>query len=82
MACEHCSSAGTHKERIIKIEEVVFLTGLSKSTIERRESQGTFPVRIDRGGGGMSGWFESEIFEWIKSRPRKATRHRVEGGQD
>ena len=55
--------------RILKINEVVKIIGLSKVTIWRMERSGTFPQRINLTNRRV-GWIESEIFEWLESRPK------------
>ena len=55
--------------RILKTNEVVKIIGLSKVTIWRMERSGTFPKRINLSDRRV-GWVESEILEWIDSRPK------------
>ena len=55
--------------RILKTNEVVKIIGLSKVTIWRMERSGTFPKRINLSDRRV-GWIESEIFEWLDSRPK------------
>jgi prophage regulatory protein len=55
--------------RILKTNEVVKIIGLSKVTIWRMERSGTFPQRINLTNRRV-GWIESEIFEWLESRPK------------
>lgn len=54
--------------RIIRMKEVAARTGLNRTTIWRLERAGNFPRRRQLGGGSV-GWVESEIDEWIASRP-------------
>ncbi len=54
--------------RILRLDEVKSKTGLSKSAIYSRVSQGTFP-RPRALGPKASGWVESEIDKWIETRP-------------
>jgi len=56
--------------RIIRTEEVTKKTGLSRTTLWRRERAGHFPPRRDL-GGGMVGWLEADVDEWLESRPYK-----------
>ncbi len=56
-----------------KVEEV---TGLSRSTIYLRCSQGTFPSPIHLGGRAV-GWLEDEIDTWLQEQvtaSRKASK--------
>lgn len=52
--------------RIIRMNEIERLTGLSKRTIYRKEGSGDFPERIHLGPNAV-GWYEHEIQEWIES---------------
>lgn len=58
-------------ERILRIPEVVEITGLSRTTIWRRVKSGDFPapVRLGSLGTRSVGWRESAIREWLESRP-------------
>jgi len=57
-------------ERILRRREVVTRTGLSVSTIRRREiSDPDFPKRV-RLGPNAVGWRESEVSGWIRSLQR------------
>jgi len=44
-------------------------TGLSKTTLWRLEKSGNFPSRVNTSVSRV-GWIETEINEWIKTRPR------------
>ena len=55
--------------RILKTNEVVKIIGLSKVTIWRMEKSGAFPKRINLTNRRV-GWIESEILDWLESRPR------------
>jgi prophage regulatory protein len=56
-------------QKLIRIQSVVNLTGLSKSYIYQLVSNGHFPKSIQLVTGGTSvAWLESEIQEWINSR--------------
>lgn len=55
--------------RILRIQEVVNVTGLSRGTLWRREKDGEFPARV-RLGGNSVGWRADEVQEWIDSLPR------------
>jgi prophage regulatory protein len=75
MACNHMRQTATDPlvggdghARILRIGEVQRRTGLSRTTLWRRERNGRFPARRDL-GGGMVGWLEREVEEWIEGRP-------------
>ena len=55
--------------RILNSNEVVKKIGLSEVTIWRRERDGSFPKRINLSDRRV-GWAESEIEDWLDSRPR------------
>lgn len=61
-------------DRIIRLKTVLVRTGLSRSTIYRKITEGTFPpqIRISINGAG---WQESDINRWIENpvswRPRR-----------
>jgi prophage regulatory protein len=50
---------------ILRLPEVKTRTGLSRSTIYLRVSQGTFPEPIKLGDRAV-GWVEAEIEEWLR----------------
>jgi prophage regulatory protein len=54
-------------QAILRLPQVKARTGLSRSTIYLRVSQGSFPRPISLGPRSV-GWVESEIFEWIAER--------------
>ncbi len=53
-------------DRIIKLDEVVRITGLSASTIWRMEKTGFFPSRIQISQRSV-GWSEADVEEWIQN---------------
>ncbi len=59
--------------RILRSQEVRERTGLKRTTIHNLVKDGKFPAPINI-AGNRSGWYESEILEWMKSRPRKGQR--------
>jgi len=56
-------------ERIIRIKEVVELTGLSRTTLWRMERKGEFPARVSLGVGSV-GWRFSEVNGWMDDRSK------------
>ena len=58
-------------ERMMRIPEVVKVTGLSKTTIWRRVKSGDFPppVRLGSMETRSVGWPESKVNLWLNSRP-------------
>ena len=58
-------------DRILRISEVVEITGLSRTTIWRRVKSGNFPAPVRLGGLATRsvGWREGELKRWIEGRP-------------
>ena len=60
---------------ILRLPAVKARTGLSRSTIYLRISNGTFPTPVSLGGRAV-GWIETEIQDWLEKQieaSRKAT---------
>lgn len=56
-------------KRLLRIREVMQITGLSRSYIYALASQGLFPRSISLVPGGTSrAWLESEVAEWLDAR--------------
>ncbi len=53
--------------KILRLPAVKASTGLSRSTIYFRMSQGTFPKQVALGGRAV-GWLELEINEWLQQQ--------------
>ena len=53
--------------RIIRLKEVMVLTGLARSTIYKFVSVDLFPKPISLGDRCV-GWLESEVHDWILSK--------------
>ncbi len=51
-------------DRIVRMKTVLARTGLSKSTIYRKITEGTFPPRLKISVHG-TGWRESDINRWV-----------------
>ena len=52
---------------ILRLPAVKGRTGLSRSTIYLRISEGCFPKPISLGGRAV-GWIEAEIQDWLEQR--------------
>jgi prophage regulatory protein len=52
---------------ILRLPVVKARTGLSRSTIYLRVSEGTFPKPVSLGGRAV-GWVEAEIQQWLEQR--------------
>ena len=58
---------------ILRLPAVKTRTGLSRSTIYQRISEGRFPKPVSLGGRAV-GWVESEVTEWVNDCIR-SSRH-------
>jgi prophage regulatory protein len=56
-------------DRMIKLPEVISMTGLSRSSIYLLIKKGNFPPQVKL-STRSSGWFWREINSWLESRPR------------
>ena len=56
-------------KRIIRRQTVEETTGLSYSSIYRKEKAGEFPKRIQLGPNSV-GWYADEVEAWLESRNR------------
>jgi prophage regulatory protein len=52
------------QERLIKLSEVVSVTGLSRSRIYQLINEGRFPENVPLGGRAVA-WVESEVQRWV-----------------
>lgn len=57
----------TEFRRILRRQHVEQLTGLSYTTIWRKEKAGEFPQRV-RLGKNSVGWREADVMEWLDGR--------------
>ena len=54
--------------KILRLKEVIQITGLSRSTIYAEIAKGNFPRQIKLTGARSVGWHESSIAQWVESR--------------
>jgi prophage regulatory protein len=54
--------------KILRYQEVIELTGLSRSTIWRKEQAGLFPTRKQLGLNSV-GWLASDVQHWLENLP-------------
>lgn len=57
--------------RLIRLPEVLRRTGLSKSSIYRREAEGTFCKRVKL-GDRVTCYREDEVSAWVEARTAEA----------
>ena len=55
-------------KRILRLPEVLKMTGLSRTSIWRQIDAGTFPKSVKLGPRAV-GWRASDIEEWLRNRP-------------
>ncbi|HHW7447199.1 DNA-binding protein [Pasteurella multocida] len=55
------------RERFIKLEEVMHITGLKRTTIYNRMNADEFPKNIKLGHNNIA-WLESEIRAWMQEK--------------
>ena len=55
------------EQMILRLPNVKAITGLSRSTIYLRMSEGTFPQKINIGPRAV-GWLRSEVADWMEQR--------------
>jgi len=58
-------------ERLIRMSEVVELTGLAKSTIYLMVSKGSFPSPLKIGERSVA-WRETDLDVWLESKKKAA----------
>lgn len=51
-------------ERFLRMEAILYRTGLSRATIYRKMADGTFPNRV-RLSTRCNGWREAEVESWL-----------------
>ena len=63
------------QSEILRIKDVIKITQLSRTSIWRYSKSGSFPQPISLGGPGSrsTGWYASEVKDWLDSRPRKTS---------
>jgi prophage regulatory protein len=57
--------------RYLRMQDILEITGVSRTTIDRWEAEGRFPRRRKLGGRAI-GWLESEVLEWVNTRAEAA----------
>ena len=55
-------------QRLIRLPEVLRLTGLSRSTLYRKIQSSQFPEPVRLGPRSVA-WRASDVLEWIDTRP-------------
>lgn len=55
------------QDRVVRIKEVVKLTGISRTSLYRAMAAGTFPRQVDIGMRATA-WMLSDVQAWLASR--------------
>ena len=55
------------EQMILRLPKVKAITGLSRSTIYLRMSEGGFPKHISLGSRAV-GWLKTEVSDWMEQR--------------
>ena len=66
--------------KILKLPEVIRVTGLQRSSIYDYVKKGVFPPPINLGARSV-GWVEEQVFEWISSRIEASRKQRENSPQ-
>lgn len=53
--------------KILRLPDVINITGLSRSSIYQKIADGEFPKQINLGSKSV-GWIESDIQNWIEDK--------------
>ena len=53
--------------RIIRLKEVMLITGLARSTVYKYITEEGFPKQVSLGCRSV-GWVEGEVMDWIQSK--------------
>ena len=62
----------TVKETILKLHQVIQITGLSRTEITQKINSGTFPKPFKQ-----NAWLTSQIDDWLKNQQRKKSAEKV-----
>ncbi|MCX5888449.1 MAG: AlpA family phage regulatory protein [Deltaproteobacteria bacterium] len=54
------------EQQIIREKEIVKITGLSRTSIWRKQRDGSFPKRVRLGSGRAVGWLRSSVESWLQ----------------
>lgn len=57
--------------KVLRLPEVIEITGLGRSTIYAKVSRGSFPSPIKLGERAV-GWIDSDVYEWISAKRGQA----------
>ena len=63
----------------VRLPQVIDRTGLSRSTIYFRISEGSFPAPVSLGGRAV-GWVDTEVHAWIDNQIKQRLSEKREQG--
>lgn len=66
---------------ILRLPTVKSRTGLSRSSIYLRMSEGQFPKPISLGNGRAIGWISCEIDQWLEQQIQASRSDEIESGR-
>lgn len=61
-----------YRERLLRVDDVCFMTGLGRSTVYAKVKAGNFPGPVQLHGTCVA-WRETEVDAWIAARPAAPT---------
>jgi prophage regulatory protein len=64
--------------QLLNLKEVIYLTGLKRSSIYKFMDEGHFPKSVSIGGRSVM-WDESKIHDWIREKIAQRNKLKVEG---
>ncbi|GKS83815.1 AlpA family phage regulatory protein [Acidovorax sp. SUPP1855] len=64
--------ARPYRERLLRVDDVCFITGLGRSTVYAKVKAGDFPGPVQLHGACVA-WRETEVDAWIAARPAVPT---------
>jgi prophage regulatory protein len=70
-----------HKKKILRLSDVMALTGLAKSTVYSWGANGKFPRPFKIAGSIASAWASSEVDAWIDATTRAGIAARDSDGR-
>ncbi|HAL67334.1 helix-turn-helix transcriptional regulator [Pseudomonas fulva] len=53
-------------DRLLRLDEVLHVTGMGRNTVYRRIREGTFPKQVKIGPNSVA-WRQSDITQWMTS---------------
>lgn len=66
------SAVRRYRERLLRIDDVCFMTGLGRSTVYAKVKAADFPGPVQLHGTCVA-WRETEVDAWIAARPAMGT---------